>query len=203
MSSYQKNTSNNSGIVVDNLQVNKNANLPNTTFSNGITCQGDSTINNLYVSGTFTTSGGSNFVDTTSSQTITGDKQFTGNLTSDNINISGTSSSIPSYSKTPITSQTSSISGSTLTLSSSNLNVGVGQLITGFYTPISNPPTVSSTLCYINGTTLKVGINTGIQVGSIISGPQINPGTYVVAFLSLAPTYTLYKMASVTLPSKF
>ena len=108
-SSYQKNTSNQSGVVVDNLQVNKNANLPNTTFSNGITCQGDSTINNLYVSGTFTTSGGSNFVDTISSQTITGDKQFTGNLTSDNINISGTSPSIPSYSETPITSQTSTL----------------------------------------------------------------------------------------------
>ena len=29
MSSYSKNTSNNSGIVIDNLQVNRNANIPN------------------------------------------------------------------------------------------------------------------------------------------------------------------------------
>ena len=29
MSSYSKNTSNNSGIVIDNLQVNQSANIPN------------------------------------------------------------------------------------------------------------------------------------------------------------------------------
>ena len=69
-SSYQKNTSNNSGIVIDNLQVNKTANLPNTItldgdfigdngiagtkqfknntgFKDGISVQGSSTINNL------------------------------------------------------------------------------------------------------------------------------------------------------------
>ena len=35
MSSYQKNTLNQSGVVIDNLQVNKTANLPNTLTTDG------------------------------------------------------------------------------------------------------------------------------------------------------------------------
>ena len=101
--SYQKNISNQSGIVIDNLQVNKNANIPNqiTTiddyvgvnaidgskafknnvgFQSGINALGSSTINNLTLTGTFTPPSGSGYVDTTTSQSITGQKTFTSTL---------------------------------------------------------------------------------------------------------------------------
>jgi len=109
MSSYSKNTSNNSGIVIDNLQVNQSATIPNqltqngdyvgengiggsksfknnVNFQNGISAQGSSTINNLTITGSFSLPSGS-FVDTTSSQTITGQKTFTSTLITNQVSI--------------------------------------------------------------------------------------------------------------------
>ena len=196
-SSYQKNTSNQSGVVIDNLQVNKTANIPNTItidgdyigddgiagtkqfknntgFKNGISVQGSSTINDLTITGTFTTPGGGVYVDTTTNQTIDGDKTFTKSLTSNNIKISGTSTSNITYSDTAITNQNSTLSGTTLTLSESNLNIGIGQKIDS-----SLPITVYlSDAAIFEGVTFELPSNL-LQVGSVISGPNIPIGTTV------------------------
>ena len=152
MSSYQKNTSNNSGIVIDNLQVNKTANIPNvlTTdgdytgvntiagtknfktnvgFTNGITAQGSSTINNLNVTGSFTAPNGG-WVDITSKQSITGEKSFASNLSSKLLNITGVPVITYSFSDTVATTQTANINGSTLSLLALNPSVTIGQKIT-------------------------------------------------------------------------
>ena len=161
MSSYAKNTQNNSGITIDNLQVNQSAYIPNlltqngdyvgenaisgskafknnVTFQNGITAAiGSSTINNLTVTGAFSLPNGS-FVDTTTTQSISGDKTFNGKLTSNSLNISGlTPVSNNAFSSTVVTTQTGSITGTTLTLSSLNSSIAVGQQIT-FYNPINS-----------------------------------------------------------------
>ena len=109
MSSYSKNTSNNSGIVIDNLQVNQSASIPNqltqngdyvgengiggsksfknnVNFQNGIEAQGSSTINNLTITGSFSVPSGS-FVDTTSTQTISGVKTFSDTLITNQVYI--------------------------------------------------------------------------------------------------------------------
>ena len=188
MSSYQKNTLNQSGVVIDNLQVNKTANLPNTLttdgdyigvnaiggtknfknnvgFTNGINAQGSSTINNLTISGTFTAPNGG-YVDTTTTQTITGDKTFN-NLSSNTLNITGSSP--------VITTQTGSISGSTLTLSSTNSSVVVGQQIS---IPNSLNPFILDNCIYINENPSKFSsVTTTIPIGSYITGYY--NGTYI------------------------
>ena len=154
MSSYQKNTSNNSGITVDNLQVNKNANIPNT-----ITLDGD-------------------FIGVNS---IGGNKQFTNNvvcsngISSNNYNLnpttftgtctsSGTSLTVISSSGTPSIGQL--IYGTITSQAGSSIALATYQSITGS----------------ITGTTMTLISTPGISiVGFFVSGTNVLSETYVVS----------------------
>ena len=96
-----------------------NAQLENLNVIGGLTLP-----SNQVISSTQT------LVDTTSSQTISGQKQFTTLLTN-GINVKGGSSTIPAYDPNPFTQTGCSISGTTLTLGATNNNVIIGQQITG------------------------------------------------------------------------
>jgi hypothetical protein len=117
--SYQKNISNQSGIVIDNLQVNKSATFPNNVqFQNGIQALSSSTINNLTLTGTFIPPSGGGYIDTTTAQTITGQKTFTSTMLTNQISIQ------PGYNLNLSSTSTLTNNGTT-NLHGTQTNIGI------------------------------------------------------------------------------
>ena len=214
MSSYNKNTSNNSGITVDNLQVNKNFTAPNggeyVDKSSAQTIDGQKTFTATLITNQISVQPGANFNmgGSTSTLSITGTSYLRGNVNIGNpalttalqINSPTTLGSVISptdllvngsttsnnYNLNPTTfTGTCTSSGTSLTVISSSGTPSIGQLIYGTITSQAGSSIALATYQSITGSI------TGTTM-TLISTPGISiVGFFVSGTNVLSETYVV------------
>ena len=225
MSSYNKNTSNNSGITVDNLQVNKNFTAPNggeyVDKSSAQTIDGQKTFTATLITNQISVQPGANFNmgGSTSTLSITGTSYLRGNVNIGNpalttalqINSPTTLGSVISptdllvngsttsnnYNLNPTTfTGTCTSSGTSLTVISSSGTPSIGQLIYGTITSQAGSSIALATYQSITGSI------TGTTM-TLISTPGISIVGFFVSGTNSVWVLGLSSSSSTSISMKF